>query len=86
MTNTACEEYVDLNEVNGHRLIETVRAICTGERLSNAAEAESFAVMKRLYEDIGCKTWMEYLPGYVSTPEAAFFPSTVRKFPSLRMQ
>ncbi|MDY4163976.1 MAG: hypothetical protein SOX97_10405, partial [Sutterella sp.] len=51
--------------------MQTVKAVCTGERLSNEAEKASFAVMKQLFEDAGAAVRMEYHRGYVSTPDAA---------------
>lgn len=60
-----------LNEVDATRLMDTVEAICTGERLSNAAEEASFTRMRSLYDACGCQTHIERLLGYVSTPEHA---------------
>ncbi len=60
-----------LNQVDGERLLDTVAVICTGERLSNAAEEASFTRMRALYDACGCRTHLERLLGYVSTPEKA---------------
>ncbi|MDO4937777.1 MAG: M28 family peptidase [Sutterellaceae bacterium] len=60
-----------LSQVDGERLLDTVAVICTGERLSNAAEEASFTRMRALYEACGCRTHLERLLAYVSTPEKA---------------
>lgn len=59
--------------VNAERLMNTVRAICTGERLSNAAEEAALEVLTRFYEEAGCRVTLERHPGFVSTPEGASF-------------
>lgn len=62
-----------LAAVDAVRLMDSVRAICTGERLSNEAEVRSFDVLEKLFTDAGCRVTREALPGYVSTPEGAAF-------------
>ena len=62
-----------LTAVDAVRLMDSVRAICTGERLSNEAEVRSFDVLEKLFTDAGCRVTREALPGYVSTPEGAAF-------------
>lgn len=59
-----------LTAVDAVRLMDSVRAICTGERLSNEAEVRSFDVLEKLFTDAGCRVTREALPGYVSTPKA----------------
>ena len=56
-----------LAAVDAVRLMDSVRAICTGERLSNEAEVRSFDVLEKLFTDAGCRVTREALPGYVST-------------------
>lgn len=60
-----------LKNIDAERLMQTVRAVCTGERLSNEAEKASFNVMRRLFEEAGASVHTESLRGYVSTPEEA---------------
>lgn len=62
-----------LAAVDAGRLMDCVRAICTGERLSNEAEVRAFDVLEKLFTDAGCRVTREALPGYVSTPEGASF-------------
>lgn len=59
--------------VNAERLMSTVRAICTGERLSNTAEEAAIETLTRFYEEAGCRVTVERHPGFVSTPEGAAF-------------
>ena len=60
-----------LAQVDDRRLMSDVDAICTGERLSNAAEKASFEFLAKAFAKAGCEVAMEWLPGYVSTPEKA---------------
>ena len=53
-----------LAAVDAVRLMDSVRAICTGERLSNEAEVRSFDVLEKLFTDAGCRVTREALPGY----------------------
>ena len=62
-----------LAAVDAGRLMDCVRAVCTGERLSNEPEAQAFDVLHKSLEDAGCRVTRESLPGYVSTPEGASF-------------
>ena len=63
--------------------MDTVEAICTGERLSNAAENASFTRMRALYDACGCQTHIEHLLGYVSTPEQAQLAINGQSFPAI---
>ena len=60
-----------LVQVDDRRLMSDVDAICTGERLSNTAEKASFEFLAKAFAEAGCEVAMEWLPGYVSTPEKA---------------
>lgn len=60
-----------LKNIDAGRLMQTVDAVCTGERLSNEAEKASFAVMERLFQEAGACVHTETLRGFVSTPENA---------------
>ena len=62
-----------LAAVDAGRLMDCVRAVCTGERLSNEPEAQAFDVLHKSLEDAGCRVTRESLSGYVSTPEGASF-------------
>lgn len=59
--------------VDAGRLMDCVRAVCTGERLSNEAEARAFDELERRFALAGCRVTRESLPGYVSTPVDASF-------------
>ena len=48
-----------LAAVDAVRLMDSVRAICTGERLSNEAEVRSFDVLEKLFTDAGCRVTRE---------------------------
>ena len=41
-----------LAAVDAVRLMDSVRAICTGERLSNEAEVRSFDVLEKLFTSV----------------------------------
>lgn len=72
-----------LTEVDDRRLMSDVDAICTGERLSNAAEKASFEFLAKAFAKAGCEVAMEWLPGYVSTPEKAALRVNGEAFPCL---
>lgn len=72
-----------LAQVDKTRLLDTVEAVCTGERLSNAAEKASFERMRSLFDACGCTTHMEHLLGYVSTPEKAQLTVNGRSFAAI---
>ena len=72
-----------LTEVDERRLMSDVDAICTGERLSNAAEKASFEFLAKAFAKAGCEVTMEWLPGYVSTPEKAALRVNGEAFPCL---
>ena len=50
-----------LAAVDAGRLMDCVRAVCTGERLSNEPEAQAFDVLHKSLEDAGCRVTRESL-------------------------
>ena len=60
-----------LQAVNPDRLMDTVKGICTGERLSNEAEKAAYEYIASEYKKAGCDVHFETQLGYVSTPEEA---------------
>lgn len=60
-----------LDAVDPGRLMRTVEGICTGERLTNEAEARALGFMAQAFERAGCRVGRETLPAYISTPGRA---------------
>lgn len=60
-----------LDAVDPDRLMRTVEGICTGERLTNEAEARALNFMAQEFERAGCRVGWETHPAYISTPGRA---------------